>query len=285
MSRPSRGGLRVRVAATVTALAVAGLAAARLASAAFDEAPVAIGNVASTDGVVSGTVRMTGDRLVIYSGDRFQSNGSSIALNFARGGSLILCPHSHLQVLAANQHAGVMFAFQEGGVQQPFQLHADDVVMTPDWRIQMAGNMPEGETGTLQLSTSRRGELCLSSNAKQGGFFRISELAGDSVYDLPSQSSIRIAGGDIENAPGGCSCEGVTSGPPSPGPNGSRADSTEPNGPDASGVAAPGGTAFGVEAAPPNGAETITPKGLRQARRPQDVSGFVRSFVHLLFGR
>ena len=178
-----------------------------------------------------------------------------------------------------------MFAFQEGGVQQPFQLHEDDVVMTPDWRIQMAGNMPGGETGTLQLSTSRRGELCLSSNAKQGGFFRISELAGDSVYDLPSQSSIRIAGGDIENAPGGCSCEGVTSGPLSLGTHGSLAASAGPNGPNAGGVAASGGTASGVGASSQTAAETSTPKGLRQARRPQDVSGYVRSFVHLLFGR
>jgi hypothetical protein len=292
--RPSRGGLRLRIAATAAILALAALSAARHASASFDEAAIPIGDVASLDGIVSGTVHLTGGRLVIYSGDSFQSNDSNLALNLTSGGSLVLCPHSHLQILEANQAEGVMLAFQEGGAEQPFQVHPNDVIMTPDWRIQMAGNVSSGEYGTLQLSTSRRGELCLSSNAKAGQSFRISELAGDSVYDLTGQSSIRIAGGHIDNAPEGCSCTGQGEGNatltreanamheanPGPQPGTRSTASTRPA------SAAPADTSPSA-LTPPQVQEPTAPVTIKQKQRqrPQDVAGYVRSFLHVLFGR
>jgi hypothetical protein len=286
--RLSLGGLRVRIAATAIALALAALSAALRASASFDEDAVPIGDVVSLDGIVSGTVHLTGGRLVIFSGDRFQSNKSSLAVNFSAGGSLILCPHSQLQILAASPHAGVMFAFQEGGSEQPFALHASDVVMTPDWRIQMAGNVPSDEFGTLQLSTSRRGELCLSASAKSGQFFRVSELAGDSVFDVTGQSSIRIADERIDNAPGGCSCtekEGISA--PAFQPSAtlplSKSSTAPPSGsPTASMPPATTGPAAPQAQAAPEAAPAA-PRNRKQ--RPQDVAGYVRSFLHLLFGR
>ena len=101
-------------------VALAGLSAARHASASFDEPSIPIGDVASLDGIVSGTVRLTGDRLVFFSGDRFQSNKGNLAVNFASGGSLVLCPHSQIQVLASGHNTGVMLAFAEGGSGSPF---------------------------------------------------------------------------------------------------------------------------------------------------------------------
>jgi hypothetical protein len=294
--KPARGGLRFKLAATAAAVALAGLSAARVASASFDEAPLPIGDVASMDGIISGTVHLAGGRLIIYSGDRFQTNQSSLAVNFASGGSLLLCPHSHLQILSANEHAGVMLAFQEGGSQHPFMVHANDVVMTPDWRIQMTGSVPSGDFGTLQLSTTRRGDLCLSSNAKAGQFFRISELAGDSVYEIPGQSNIRIADGRIDNAPGGCSCEGaVTDGISPPA---QEADAQPP----AIAILTPsaptavattplaGETPLSSPAAAPQpqnapGKEPVPLHIKHQRQRPQDAAGYVRSFLHLFFGR
>src|SRR5579883_1113501 len=140
-----RGALGLRIAATSGVVALAGLSAARFASASFDQASIPIGNVASLDGIISGTVRLTGDRLVFYSGDRFQSNKSNLAVSFANGGSLILCPHSQVQILSASRNSGVMLAFQDGGSEQPFLLHPTDVVMTPDWRVELQGEVHDGE--------------------------------------------------------------------------------------------------------------------------------------------
>ena len=63
---PARSGLRLRIAATAGMVALAGLSAARHASASFDEPHIPIGDVASSDGIVSGTVRLTGNRLVFF---------------------------------------------------------------------------------------------------------------------------------------------------------------------------------------------------------------------------
>ncbi|MGA9244158.1 MAG: hypothetical protein WBW03_19500 [Silvibacterium sp.] len=268
--RPARGGLRLRVAATAVLLVLAILPAARLASASFDETGVTMGNVDTLDGIVSGTVRISGGRFAFYSGDRFESTTRNLAVNFASGGSLLLCPHSQVQILAANQNSGVMVAFEEGGSQQPFPVHTNDVVMTPDWRIEMQGNVHEGDTGVLQVSTGRRGDLCLTGNVQSGAYFRVSQLVGDAVFNVPGQSHVRLADGHMENSAAGCSCEGA-----SPGAD----NETSPS---PSVAAAPVHMASNVVPAMPTGpSETAQVK----KQHPQDVAGYVGSFIHLMFGR
>jgi len=265
---------------------LAGLSAARLASAAFDEASIPIGNVSSVDGIVSGTLRFTGDRLVFYSGDRFQSNNSDLAVNFASGGSLILCPHSQVQILSANQNAGVMVAFQDGGSRQPFPMRPSDVVMTPDWRVELRKTAAGNDTATLQVSTSRSGELCLSGKVGNGAYFQVSQLLGDSVFDVTGQSSIKITSGHIENSPGGCACAAspVAAAPPL----------QSPVQPEAHPVAVAAAVMPASVQPPPALAavpQAVTtpaaasPAPRRKSQHPQDVAGYVRSFIHLIFGR
>jgi hypothetical protein len=282
--KPSgRGGLRLRIAATAALVGLAGLSASRFASAAFDEASAPIGDVASLDGIISGTVRLTGDRLVFYSGDRFESNKSNLALNFANGGSLILCPHSQVQILAAGQNAGIMLAFQDGGSEQPFPVRPNDVIMTPDWRVELQGNVRERDTTTLQISTGHRGELCLSGNLPTGGYFRVSELLGDSVFNVTGQSSIRITPGHIENSPGGCTCATAADGATEPSVQSPAAiaaapvATAKPQGSDS-----PASTLAATTATTP---ATDAPPTHQTKQRPQDVAGYVHSFIHLIFGR
>jgi len=287
--RPGRGALRLRIAASAGMVALVGLSAARLASASFDEANIPIGNVASLDGIISGTVRLTGDRLVFYSGDRFQSNKSNLAVNFANGGSLILCPHSQVQILSANGNAGIMLAFQDGGSEQPFLVRPTDVVMTPDWRVELQGDVHDRDTATLQVSTGRQGDLCLSGNVRTGAYFKVSELLGDSVFNVTGQSSIRISPGHIENSPGGCACANPGSAPdialPSPPPalSSSTPIAAAPAPPPVALAVAPQPAA----ATPAPAAQTVeeAPAARPKRQRPQDVAGYVRSFIHLLFGR
>jgi hypothetical protein len=280
----TRGGLYVRIAATGAVFALSALSASRIASASFDGAAFPIGDVATLDGIVSGTVRIAGDRFSFFSGDRFQSNTQNLAVNFTSGGSLVLCPHSQVQVIAANQNSGsqntgMMLAFEQGGSEQPFPVHTGDVVMTPDWRIEMQGNVHPGDSGVLELSTSRSGVLCLSSNVNNGEYLRVSQLVGDSVYEIAGRSSIKIAGGRIENSPEGCACESAPAraavqmpGLPAGAPIVASATASSP--------------AISSPAPQPNPApaanSNLAPK---KNERPQDVAGYMRSFVHLIFGR
>jgi hypothetical protein len=273
--RPGRGGLRLRIAATAGVVALAGLSSARHASASFDERSIPIGDVASADGIVAGTVRLSGDRLVFYSGDRFRSNESSLAVNFASGGSLVLCPHSQVQILAASQNSGVMLAFAEGGSEQAFPVHPNDVVITPDWRIEMTGDIHPGDLGELQISTTRHGDLCLSGAVQTGEYFRISQLIGDASFNFPAEGSVRIANGTMETYPAGCSCDNTWSAtearPPQPPTTSPVSPSPLPN------------------AVPSVSPVTQHPEAsvseTKKKQRPQDVAGYLRSFIHVVFGR
>ncbi len=301
--RSAAGGLHVRIVATGAIVVLAGLSAGRVASASFDETSAPIGDVTSHDSIVSGTVGLTGDRLVFYSGDRFRSNSSDLAVNFSSGGSLILCPHSQVQILSANRNAGVMLAFEEGGSEQPFSVRPSDVVMTPDWRVQLQGDVHQGDTGTLQISTSRTGVMCLSGNLRPGVYFQVSQLLGDSVYNVTGQSSIRISAGHIENSPGGCACTAspgdATAALPSP-PIAAAALPASPIQPSPSQPALIQPAAIQaapvqslVQPSPSNpaaapqstvSAVNLTP-ALQKNQHPRDVAGYVRSFLHLVFGR
>lgn len=260
-------------------VALAGLSAARHASASFDEPNIPIGDVASSDGIVSGTVRLTGNRLVFFSGDRFRSNQSNLAVNFASGGSLVLCPHSQVQVLAAGPNTGVMLAFAEGGSEEPFPVHPNDIVMTPDWRIEMVGDVHRGDLGELQLSTTRRGDLCLSGAVQSGAFFHISQLIGDAAFNFPAQGSVRIANGSMLSYPAGCSCDSAppTGETPAAAPAASPASFPQP----------PVAVSPLPAATPPTAAPSPvnSDAGSKKKQRPQDVAGYVRSLIHFVFGR
>jgi hypothetical protein len=285
---PVRGlDLSLKIGGAVLIFALATLSAARLASASFghagegsgDETGALLGSVAASDGIVTGTVRITGGHFAFYSGDRFESTTGNLAVNFSAGGSLILCPHSQVQILADNRNSAIMVAFQQGGSQQPFPVHTHDVVMTPDWQIEMSGDVHEGDTGVLQLSTNRHGALCVSGNVQSGAFFHVSELAGDKSFDVPGQTDARFSDGKMEDVTGGCACD---AGSPRTGPNRPAKTLQEagmiPNG----GIFQDAGNA---SAGPDDlDAANIAPE--RKARKhSQDVVGYVGSFIHMMFGR
>jgi len=267
---------------------LAGLSAARFASASFDEPSIPIGDVSSLDGIVSGTVRLTGDRLVFFSGDRFRSNKSNLAVNFASGGSLVLCPHSQVQVLAANRNSGIMLAFAEGGSEQPFPMHPSDVVMTPDWRIEIQGDIHPADLGELQLSTTRSGDLCLSGTLQTGEYFHISQLVGDTAYNFPGQGSVRIARGRIDDYPAGCSCGSAsianTSDAPAPPDNGSQTVSADQPANPVAGLTQPSAAPY-ASASTASSALVSSSAGTGGKQRSQDVAGYLRSFIHVIFGR
>ncbi len=172
-----------------------------------------------------------------------------------------------------------MLAFAEGGSEQPFPVHPNDIVMTPDWRIEMAGDVHPGDLGELQLSTTRRGDLCLSGAVQSGAYFHISQLIGDAAFNFPAQGSVRIANGSMESDPAGCSCESASSSgdTPAPAPAASPASFPQPLL-----AASPVPAATPPMAAPSPATSDVSSK---KKQRSQDVAGYMRSFIHFVFGR
>ena len=293
-----------RVGATLGLLSVCILSTVRGASGAFEAASIPVADLNAQNGMVSGMLRVTGSRLLLYNGTRLESTGQSMALNFERGGSMVLCPRSQLQILTANQGSGMLLAFQTGGAQEQFPIRMDDQVLTPDWRVELASDARQGEMGVVQVVTNRHGDLCLDGSLQSGAYFRVSQLVGDASFRVSGGQSERFSDGKMETSSEGCGCDAqfaaasdTTSGsgsavtPPSTQKSSLIATASEPPAaiasPELRLSTPPVGNAASETNAVPVAQPTDVPSLLsrKSRQRPQDVAGYVRSFVHVIFGR
>jgi hypothetical protein len=194
----------------------------------------------------------------------------------------------------------MMLAFQAGGAQQPFPLKMGDQVITPDWRVELTSDSRQGDMGLVQVVTNRHGDLCLQGSSQQGSYFRVTQLIGDASFRVAGGQSERFSDGKMETSSEGCGCNAefatkselakingpaATADPRPPAiPSSSSADARET-------LAANAGPAPVVApqlspaatAAAPSGNDAATAKPPR--KHPQDVAGYVSSFVHKIFGR
>jgi hypothetical protein len=297
---PEHAAVRGKVYAGVAFFGLCVLSTARFASASYDEANIPIGDATAQDAIVSGTVRMLGEHFIFYNGSRLESLSKNVRVRFSRGGSLILCPHSRLQILTSNEQAGLMLAFQKGGTEEPFPVHPKDVVLTPDWRVEMSGDVQDGDVGVLRISSSSRGELCIAGDTQPGAFFKVSQLAGDASYSVSSSGTARFSNGMMLASNAGCGCDALDTDGDShstsavlaydwTNPNNATAPPPQPNADQNASQPRSDTDSSAVQAAKPsqvNAPSVASPDaGSHRSQHPQDVVGYVRSFVHLIFGR
>ncbi len=288
-TRPVWIALRWRIAAAACIFLLWILATMRIASASFEGGSIPVADANTQDGILTGTIRMMGDHAALYSGTSLESIGKSISVSFARGGSLVLCPHSQMQILKATDNAELLLAFQAGGSAEPFPLRTGDEIITPDWRIDFDSDERKGDIGTLQVSTNRHGELCLDSNSQSGAYFRVSQMVGNASFQVAGQTTAHFADGKMaiadkkmESATSGCACSAADE-------NSETLTASNAVPPVASTAlprndASSSPAAFSAPAQPAAQSTDISKKSARK-QRPQDVAGYVRSFVRLIFGR
>jgi hypothetical protein len=301
-------GIRWRIAATCGLLFLCVVSTVRFASGAFEAESVPVADISAQNGIVTGTLRMMGNRFLLYNGTRLESMAESMEVNFERGGSMVLCPRSQLQILGANGNAGMMLAFASGGAQQPFPIQMGDEVLTPDWRVELTSDARTGDMGVVQIVTNRHGNLCLQGNSLPGAYFRVSQLTGDASFHVEGNHSERFSDGKMESSNEACGCDDATlvakADPASPIPAISEqpADSSaQTNMPstfalNSAAVAALSGRSAETPAAKNSAEQAVAhqpeasgsdSRSIKSQPRshPEDVAGYVRSFVHLIFGR
>jgi hypothetical protein len=296
-------GVAWRIGATAGLVGLCVLTTVRGASGAFDAVSLPVATLTGQNGIISGTTRMMGNRFLLYNGTRLESMAQTMEVNFERGGSMTMCPRSQLQILTANQNAGMMLAFQSGGAQMPFPLRMGDEVITPDWRVELTSDARKGDMGIVQVVTNRHGDLCLQGNSQVGAYFRVTQLIGDESFRVAGGQSERFVDGKMETSSDGCGCNAEfvpkKDGDPSdvaPAVDSAPASPSTANPILVADVAAPAlvsassrpvGLAEGsqMSRAQTPAASTVAASLKPKKQRPQDVAGYVSSFVHRLFGR
>jgi hypothetical protein len=301
-------GVAWRVAATAGLLSLCVLSTVRGASGTFEAGSIPVANLTEQNGIISGTVRVTGNRFLVYNGTRLESMAQSMEVKFERGGSMVLCPRSQLQILTANASAGMMLAFQAGGAQEAFPLKIGDQVVTPDWRVELTNTSRTGDVGLVQVVTDRHGDLCLQGSSQPGSYFRVTPLIGDGSFQVAGGGQTeRFSDGKMETSKEACGCnaEFAASANTSPmSPSGSsemERDAALIPAPSAERREVTVGASSPAAAVSPSSAENSTETAavkpqeatqpsaqvhkVKAKQHPQDVAGYLHSFVHMIFGR
>jgi len=297
-------GMWWRIGATVGLLALCVLATVRRASGSFEPESVPVADLISQNGIVTGTMRLMGDRFLLYNGTRLESMAQSMEVDFERGGSMVMCPRSQLQILTANGNAGIMLAFQTGGAQQPFPMKMGDEILTPDWRVELTSDSSQRSGGAVQIVTNQHGDLCLQGSSPAGTYFRVSQLIGDGSFRVLGGLSERFADGKMQTSDEGCGCDAQFAVRSTPAPiNSSPASPSSAPVQQTAALAAPApamneapvaaaspaasaaGSTETATAQPQEPAESAAAPIKRKRQRPEDVAGYVRSFFHMVFGR
>lgn len=155
-----------------------------------------IGEVLSSDSTIKGSVVMASGAPKLTSGSAVTAGGDTARVRLDRGGQLHVCPGSTVTVNASGDGGRLMMSLSNGALETHYKIPAiADVVMTPDFRILLAG---PGEFD-LAVSTNQKGDTCVASLSDSASVL-VNELLGDGVYQVRARDTVVFHGGKVAGA-------------------------------------------------------------------------------------
>ncbi len=165
-----------------------------------------IGEVFAADASIHGSVVLTGTLPRVMSGSAVMAGEAPAGLRLTRGGEVKICPRTSISVASSPNGRDLMLSMGIGAIEPQYPLPASaDTIMTPDFRVLLAG------PGNFHfaLGVDEKGNTCLRTLRWNTASIIVSELIGDSLYQVKPNEEVLFRGGKISGlvrAAGACGC-------------------------------------------------------------------------------
>jgi hypothetical protein len=175
-----------------------------------DSHAAVIGDVFSSDAGASGSVVLAGGSMRLLSGSTVKAGAHAASVRLARGGELRVCPDTGVAVNGTASR-DLMLSLSAGAMEAHYSLPSSDVVLTPDFRIVLAG---PGELH-IAVAADYRGNGCVKSLAGNTVPVLVAELMGTGTLQLSPGEQVYFRDGSVTNPSFrplmNCGCPGPSS--------------------------------------------------------------------------
>ncbi len=191
---------------------IAGVVGALLASACAGQQP--LGSLKTEGAAITGTVTVSGGRATIANTGMVEAGAGTAEVSLTRGGSVRVCTGSSVRLAQPAldvQRPPLMLALNSGAVEMRTRAEKNDILVTPDFRLQLSDSAPLN----VSMRLTANGDTCIENAGKDAPILHVTEAFGMGAYFIRPGQRVLFEHGSLREV---VDHEGSSCGCPKPEP-------------------------------------------------------------------